>query len=110
MAARSALTLRITYSDHPLGGWRHHDRQRKLDLRCRCTRPVGWRRPDRSLRSNADHWPGERYRLNHDVTLVQEIPMETLFPLLAALITLIALNRGDAVRTRRRPDDGAGSD
>jgi hypothetical protein len=36
--------------------------------------------------------------------------METLFPLLAALIILIALNRGDGVRARRRPDDGAGSD
>jgi len=31
--------------------------------------------------------------------------MEKLFPLLAALITLIALDRGDAaVRARRRPD------
>ena len=36
--------------------------------------------------------------------------METLFPLLAALITLIALDRGDAaVRARRRPDDRTGS-
>jgi hypothetical protein len=35
--------------------------------------------------------------------------METLFPLLAALITLIALDRGDTVRARRRPDDGTGS-
>jgi hypothetical protein len=34
--------------------------------------------------------------------------METLFPLLAALITLLALDRGDAVRARCRPDDGTG--
>ncbi len=35
--------------------------------------------------------------------------METMFPLIAALIILIALDRGDAVRARRRPDDGTGS-
>ncbi|MCD6057181.1 MAG: hypothetical protein K0Q89_711 [Thermomicrobiales bacterium] len=35
--------------------------------------------------------------------------METLFPLLAALITLIALDRGDADRARRQPDDATGS-
>jgi hypothetical protein len=35
-----ALTLRITYSDHPLGGWHHRHGQRRLDLHCHCTRPV----------------------------------------------------------------------
>jgi hypothetical protein len=36
------------------------------------------------------------------MTSTWEIPMETLFPFLAARITLIALDRGDAaVRARR---------
>jgi hypothetical protein len=40
----------------------------------------------------------------------KEIPMETLFPLLAAVITLLALDRGEAaVRVRHRPDAGTGS-
>jgi hypothetical protein len=40
----------------------------------------------------------------------KEIPMETLLPLLAAVITLLALARGDAaVRARRRPHDRTGS-
>lgn len=40
----------------------------------------------------------------------KEIPMETLFPLLAAVITLLALARGDgAIHARRQPDDGTGA-
>ena len=39
----------------------------------------------------------------------KEILMETLFPLFAALITLIALARGDGAVHVRRPDDGTGS-